>query len=123
MNKEEIKEKLKLGKYRPRISTEDLYLVEFYKYECVGFVSHENWIPSEIYYEEHKLNSYALAHKKSYDFYDAYTEKKYKSDTNSLKSGDIYVKEVSQVVSNMKKISYKDAEEILETRNTLVIKK
>ena len=123
MNKEEIKEKLKLGKYRPRISTEDLYLVEFCKYECVGFVSHENWIPSEIYYKEHSLNSYTLAHKKSYDFYDAYTEKKYKSDTNFLKSGDIYVREVSQVVSNMKNISYKDAEEILETRNTLVIKK
>lgn len=69
---------------------------------------------------------YVLVRKKAgYDYVDIFTNTIYSTyyDDFTPKNNELVLSILSPVISNKKRIKYKDAEEILKTKNTLYIKK
>lgn len=116
--------------------TKDLYLAELGIYEKVrvgedGYFKNTltgNTYPNYVYNVKcysFELPKYIICKKESkHEFTDVFTGSKYEKYTYSFyDDGDILIKDLEPIVSNRSRISYKDAEEMLETKNTLVIKK
>ena len=115
--------------------TKDLYLTELGIYEkvCVGsngtYTSLTgNTYPNYVYNvkcNSFELPKYIICKKESdYEYIDIFTGSIYEKYNHGLYSdGDILIKNIEPIISNKSRIKYKDSKEILETRNTLVIKK
>lgn len=115
--------------------TKDLYLAELGIYEkvCVGVDGSYtsltgNTYPNYVYSvkcNSFELPKYVICRKESsHEYIDIFTRSKYEKYNYKLhRDGDILIKDIEPIISNKSRIKYKDAEGILETRNTLVIKK
>ena len=114
--------------------TKDLYIAELGKYKkvCIGVDGSYtsltgNTYPNCVY--NVKCNSFALPKyiickkESDYEYIDIFTGSIYEKYNHGLYSdGDILIKNIEPIISNKSRIKYKDAEGILETKNTLVIK-
>lgn len=108
-------------------STRDLYLVELLRYDRVlRSEFYDSW---SHYWYKFEPRKYIIARKKDtlrVDFEDVFTGStypNYKTNTRECDNGKTVAKIVSPFVSNKRRIKYKDAEEILKSKNTVLIKK
>lgn len=99
--------------------TKNLYLGKL-KYSVSYVKNGENWYGIRTY----SPNKYVLVRKKEYDLYtDIFTKSEYPSRGKSLcHNKKVMVDDLNPIVSNKRRIKYKDAEEILKTKNTIYIK-
>ena len=105
------------------ISTKNLYLLRYYVIRNVEFYRGETLWDSGHEYNLVATDNYVLARKKGEKYVDAFTGTKHNDDIVWPKNGAIVAKVISPIITTSNRIKYKDAEEILETKNTLVIKK
>lgn len=111
-------------------STKDLYLAELVRYEEKLFYDKYFFTLTDNYAYHLEPRKYIIARKtyKGYDpkFSDVFTGSLYNVwgvDASALKNKEIVAAPISPIISNKKRIKYKDAEEILYTKNTTYIKK
>ena len=104
--------------------TKDLYLGELviyrYKTKSIGRIS-------DYYFDSFRQPKFALV-KVNTNFYgtkykNIFTNQKYRTLTDyDNVSGHVVVEHLEPIITNKSRITYKDAEKILEEKNTLCIK-
>lgn len=68
-------------------------------------------------------DNYVLAREKYGEYVDVFTNTRHNTRVNFPSNGDIVARVVSPVITASGRISYKDAEEMLETKNCYYKKK
>ena len=108
--------------------TKNLYLAELgvYKKRYVGGKGLYETFEVKCY--SFNQPKYIVCRKKKYEtherYKDVFTGSKYRKYNNRYyEYGDVLVKKLEPIVSNKGRIKYKDAEKILEEKNTLYIKR
>lgn len=94
----------KLRKSIPNISTKNLYLVELFRYEA-----------NNDKLSNTKTNRiFTLANEDLYEYYDAFTDRRYYPYSIFLEDNQIYVEIISKIETKSSEISYNDAQLILK---------
>lgn len=108
---------MKLIKKLFGISTKNLYLLRYYVYDNVKFYSDGTIWNSGYEYNMRDTDNYVLAREKYGKYVDVFTNTKHNTRVDYPSNGDIAARVVSPIITANGRISYKDAEEILETKN------
>lgn len=107
--------------------TKDLYLLRYYVLQDVQYEAGDTILDSGYSYIIKPTGEYVLARKthKAYEeptFIDIFTGTTHNTKIDFPKNGQIISKPISPIIANKGRINYKDAQEILKTKNAVLIK-
>ena len=107
--------------------TKDLYLLRYYVLQNVQFEAGDTILDSGYSYIMKPTGEYVLARKthKAYEgptFIDIFTGTTHNTKIDFPENGQIISKPISPIIANKERIKYKDAQEILKTKNTVLVK-